>query len=172
MEFKRETLENAINAMISKEGWTDLIWDVAEFDQTFETSGNLELKIAMLEEEVKEFYQELWEFGNTPNLLKEYGDILYVAEGMLSRIEDDTFEIMDESKATAFEFCINGMLNIAKNNRTLWTDAQINEATSIIHKSNMSTLTKEGEVLRREDGKVLKSDQYVAPNMEGIFNGT
>lgn len=172
MEFKRETLENAINAMISKEGWTDLIWDVAEFDQTFETSGNLELKIAMLEEEVKEFYQELWELGNTPNLLKEYGDILYVAEGMLSRIEDDEFEIVNESKAVAFEFCINSMMNIAKNNRTLWTDDQINEATRIIHKSNMSKLTEDGQVLRREDGKVLKSDQYKAPDMKGIFYGT
>ncbi len=29
-----------------------------------------------------------------------------------------------------------------------------------VHASNMSKLTKEGKVLRREDGKVLKSDQY------------
>jgi len=29
-----------------------------------------------------------------------------------------------------------------------------------VHRSNMSKLTADGKVLRREDGKVLKSDQY------------
>jgi uncharacterized protein YqgQ len=172
MKYNRTKLENAIKGMINSEGWTDLIWDVAEFDKTFETKADLSLKITMLQEEVKEFYMEAWEFGNTPNLLKEYGDILYVAEGMLSIIEDESFEIEDEQKQVEFEFCINGMIDIAKSYKHLWTNEQINEATRIIHKSNMSKLTENGEVLRREDGKVLKSDQYVAPNMEGIFNGT
>jgi predicted HAD superfamily Cof-like phosphohydrolase len=38
-----------------------------------------------------------------------------------------------------------------------------------VHKSNMSKLTKEGYVLRREDGKVLKSDQYKEPNLDKYF---
>jgi predicted HAD superfamily Cof-like phosphohydrolase len=32
-----------------------------------------------------------------------------------------------------------------------------------VHDSNMSKKTKDGKVLRREDGKILKSDQYHEP---------
>ncbi len=36
----------------------------------------------------------------------------------------------------------------------------LEQAFGRVHVSNLSKLTKEGKVLRREDGKVLKSDQY------------
>jgi predicted HAD superfamily Cof-like phosphohydrolase len=36
----------------------------------------------------------------------------------------------------------------------------IDEVFDQVHTSNMSKLTADGQVLRREDGKVLKSDQY------------
>lgn len=39
-----------------------------------------------------------------------------------------------------------------------------------VHRSNMSKLTKEGTVLRREDGKVLKSDQYSKADINKILN--
>jgi len=45
----------------------------------------------------------------------------------------------------------------------------LEEVFAEVHKSNMSKLTKEGYVLRREDGKVLKSDQYQEPNLERYF---
>ena len=38
-----------------------------------------------------------------------------------------------------------------------------------VQRSNMSKLTKDGKVLRREDGKVLKSDQYSPANLEPIL---
>jgi hypothetical protein len=34
----------------------------------------------------------------------------------------------------------------------------------------MSKLTKDGQVLRREDGKVMKSDQYFPPNLKKILD--
>tara|TARA_R110000765_G_scaffold250236_1_gene351788 strand:+ start:230 stop:676 length:447 start_codon:yes stop_codon:yes gene_type:complete len=37
-----------------------------------------------------------------------------------------------------------------------------------VHASNMSKLDKNGKFLRREDGKVLKSDNYIAPDMKGL----
>jgi predicted HAD superfamily Cof-like phosphohydrolase len=40
---------------------------------------------------------------------------------------------------------------------------------SEVQRSNMSKLTKEGEVLRREDGKILKSDQFSPPDLYGII---
>lgn len=38
-----------------------------------------------------------------------------------------------------------------------------------IQRSNMSKLDKDGRPIYREDGKVLKSDQYFKPDIEGIL---
>lgn len=39
-----------------------------------------------------------------------------------------------------------------------------------VHRSNMSKLTADGKVLRREsDGKVLKSDQFSPPNLSKVL---
>jgi predicted HAD superfamily Cof-like phosphohydrolase len=38
-----------------------------------------------------------------------------------------------------------------------------------IHRSNMSKLDRNGRPIYREDGKVLKSDQYFKPNISGIL---
>jgi len=38
-----------------------------------------------------------------------------------------------------------------------------------IHRSNMTKLTEDGKVLRREDGKIIKSDRYEPPNLKSII---
>ena len=38
-----------------------------------------------------------------------------------------------------------------------------------VHRSNMSKLTKDGKVLRREDGKVLKSSEYTPANIDKVL---
>lgn len=38
-----------------------------------------------------------------------------------------------------------------------------------VHASNMSKLTSEGEVLRREDGKILKSEQFFRPRIAEVL---
>lgn len=47
---------------------------------------------------------------------------------------------------------------------------KIEEVFNEIHASNMSKLDKEGKPLFREDGKILKSDQYFKPNIEKILS--
>ena len=39
-----------------------------------------------------------------------------------------------------------------------------------VQASNMSKLTKDGQVLRREDGKILKSDQFFQPNLQKVID--
>lgn len=39
-----------------------------------------------------------------------------------------------------------------------------------VHKSNMSKLGPNGEVLRREDGKILKSELYKEPDLDKYFS--
>ena len=46
---------------------------------------------------------------------------------------------------------------------------KIEEVFTEIQKSNMSKLDKEGNPIYREDGKVLKSDQYFKPNIKAIL---
>jgi predicted HAD superfamily Cof-like phosphohydrolase len=38
-----------------------------------------------------------------------------------------------------------------------------------VHRSNMSKLDKDGKPLLREDGKVIKSDQYFPPDVAGVL---
>lgn len=40
-----------------------------------------------------------------------------------------------------------------------------------VHRSNMTKLTEDGKVLRRKDGKVLKSELFEEPNLEDIIKG-
>ena len=46
---------------------------------------------------------------------------------------------------------------------------KITEVFEEIQKSNMSKLDKDGKPIYREDGKVLKSDQYFKPNIKSIL---
>lgn len=47
---------------------------------------------------------------------------------------------------------------------------KIAEVFEEIQRSNMSKLDKDGNPIYREDGKVLKSDQYFKPNIKSILN--
>lgn len=46
---------------------------------------------------------------------------------------------------------------------------KIAEVFEEIQRSNMSKLDKDGQPIYREDGKVMKSDQYFKPNIKGIL---
>lgn len=46
---------------------------------------------------------------------------------------------------------------------------KITEVFEEIQRSNMSKLDKDGKPIYREDGKVLKSDQYFKPNIKAIL---
>lgn len=47
---------------------------------------------------------------------------------------------------------------------------KIEEVFTEIQRSNMSKLDKDGKPIYREDGKVLKSDQYFKPNIKTILS--
>ncbi|NRA10887.1 MAG: nucleoside triphosphate pyrophosphohydrolase family protein [Crocinitomicaceae bacterium] len=46
---------------------------------------------------------------------------------------------------------------------------KITEVFEEIQRSNMSKLDKDGNPIYREDGKVMKSDQYFKPNIQSIL---
>ena len=47
---------------------------------------------------------------------------------------------------------------------------KIEEVFNEIQKSNMSKLDENGKPIYREDGKILKSDQYFKPNIKAILD--
>ena len=47
---------------------------------------------------------------------------------------------------------------------------KIEEVYAEIQRSNMSKLDRDGNPIYREDGKVMKSDQYFKPDIAGILN--
>lgn len=112
------------------------------------TAGLLKLRRALIEEEVKEFFEELniaikkLEKGekidkeNYLNMLKEMADVQVVLSGTAVSIKQ------------------------LKNFR---------EAFLRVHQSNMSKLDESGQPIYREDGKVLKGPNYKKPNLEDLI---
>lgn len=47
---------------------------------------------------------------------------------------------------------------------------KIEEVFNEIHRSNMSKLDNNGKPIVREDGKILKSNQYFKPNINSVLN--
>ncbi len=47
---------------------------------------------------------------------------------------------------------------------------KIVEVFNEIHRSNMSKLDSEGKPIYREDGKIMKSENYFLPDIEGVMN--
>ncbi len=48
---------------------------------------------------------------------------------------------------------------------------KITEVFEEIHRSNMSKLDSEGKPIYREDGKILKSENYFLPDIEKVLEG-
>ena len=40
-----------------------------------------------------------------------------------------------------------------------------------VHRSNMSKLGNDGKPIYREDGKILKGENFIEPNLEEVLNG-
>jgi predicted HAD superfamily Cof-like phosphohydrolase len=75
-----------------------------------------------------------------------------VAEADLVAIADALADIVYVAYGTAVTYGIN-------------LDAVLNE----VHRSNMSKLDKDGRPIIRDDGKVIKSDQYSPPDIAAVL---
>jgi len=119
---------------------------------------------------VKEFHETFGlEFHETPNAV------------VSDRIVDLRHRLMQEENDEYLEACKEG-------NLTLIADAlgdkmyilfgtiiahglqhKIEEVFDEIHRSNMSKLDAEGKPIYREDGKIMKSENYFLPDIESIL---
>lgn len=140
---------------------------VTEFGETFDTSKDASLWYSLIVEEAFEFYEEYVAFGITPNLMKEYADLMYVCAGF-KRVQGNGFyNIPDIDQYDSLTQVIYMAQDVML---ALFTTSTLMEAFELVHESNMSKLDKDGNVLRNEAGKVMKSDQYRRPEMNNLFN--
>ena len=47
----------------------------------------------------------------------------------------------------------------------------LDKCFSEVHRSNMSKLGNDGKPIYREDGKILKGENFIEPNLEEVLNG-
>jgi predicted HAD superfamily Cof-like phosphohydrolase len=132
------------NLMKNQEAFSDLLEKLKEFNRSFEISY-LDAPFNLGNQQVELRYnlmkEELDEYKDAA--LK--GDIVEVADAL----GDKLYILLGTILA-------HGMQDI------------ILDVFNEIHRSNMTKLTEDGKVLRREDGKIIKSDRYQSPNLAPI----
>lgn len=124
----------------------------------------------LITEETKELKQAHEQNEGMEQIFKELADVIYVVCGFYNTMPMLPFEILPAEKVTA----IDAILEDAWNTVAMISDTYqipvnlMGEAFAAVHVSNLSKLDNNGKPIRREDGKVLKGPNYVAPNMAPI----
>ncbi len=124
----------------------DCINDVKTFHEAFKI-GNEESPIAVIKESDITLRHKL--------MAEENDEYLEAAQN------GDLVEIADACGDMLYILC-GTMLKHG-------LQGKIEEVFTEIQRSNMSKLDKDGNPIYREDGKVLKSDQYFKPNIKEIL---
>jgi len=151
-------------------GQTELCQQLMTFTEIFDTSRDADFWIKLVVEEVTEFQEEFLLEGITPNLLKEFCDVLYVMQALLLLEDYEGLVAFNTTAQEKLDAVLQECAAVADIAYGLWTTEQVLEGFRRVHDSNMSKLDNDGNVLRREDGKVLKGPNYEPPEMEGIFS--
>lgn len=170
MLTRNELSEPIRKLLTDDEAYTNVVWAILEFHKKFEVKENLPLYVDLLAEEALEFMEEILMTGVSSNLLKETSDVIYILEGLLAMIDEEELDLewKTEEKLDNTLYTINRyIIPLAT---TLFTQNQIYSAVLETHRSNMSKLDADGNVIRREDGKVLKSDQYSKADVSKIHH--
>lgn len=153
----------------STHNYLDIVWAIQAFNKAFEIKPNRPLYVKLIAEETYEFVEELVLGGVGPELLKELSDILYVLEGLLDMIEDEELpDDIDQDELQQVLDTVNRL--VVPVAMEYFTPKEVIRGFLETHKSNMSKLDGNGNVLRREDGKVMKSDLYKPADLSDIFS--
>jgi predicted HAD superfamily Cof-like phosphohydrolase len=161
-----------------------------EFMSTFDIAispSTANLYLTLIEEEHEEWVEDF--YGDAPEYmeLKELADLLYVTAGYALQLGYEDIKTSRYNVIETWDWTITylvGELAAGYNDKLrienliyclfAYADEQnwdLMEAYRRVHKSNMSKLTAEGKVLRREDGKVQKSNLYKEPDLTDLTRG-
>lgn len=139
---------------------------VGEFMQAFGASLDPRMWIKLIDEELAELYKEQ---PRTPNHLKELCDLLYVSTGLaLTAPEHIGMLIPEKERAKVVKQ--QAKVSRALNEYLVYYGENLFvEAFNRVHASNMSKLGKDGQPIKREDGKILKGPNYKEPVLDDLL---
>jgi len=128
----------------------------------------------LITEETKEL-QEAFdaEVVDMDNVFKELADVIYVVAGFYNVMPTYAPEILDEDTNQRLQRILDeaAVLVSEVSNKFKIPLPLIVAAYEIVHASNMSKVNPEtGKPVRREDGKILKGPNYVAPSMQKVVD--
>lgn len=143
---------------------------VEEFHESFGYQSP-ETQQRLICEEAREFIEAVGDFNKSQTtetmgqVLKECADVAYVSMGfILLNVGPINSALL--TPAQVEDFTASSLL-LQMLEDTVGVDILL-EAFRLVHESNMSKLDENGQVLRREDGKVLKGPNYVAPDLTAL----
>ena len=140
---------------------------LSQFMTYFGASLDPMVWVNLIEEEANEVLKAFSNEGPEQHL-KELADLRYVIvgftlvrpsllEALVSQEGIDKLSYVDKLMGAVHE-----MLDASS---ARYTDAQLSEAFSLVHTSNMSKLGEDGKPVRRADGKIMKGPHYKAPDL-------
>lgn len=100
---------------------------------------------------------------DTPRLRQHRADLL----------EEEAREAVEELRAGTLEDIAQELADVVyiAFGAAVAIGIDLDEAVRRVHAANMTKINEDGSVNYREDGKVLKSDRYQPPSMEGVVKG-
>ena len=107
------------------------------------------------------------------NLFKEIGDLIYVVAGFYNTMPSFAPEVVDEETNQRLQTILDeaAMLLSEVTQKMKIPLPIVVLCFEIVHTSNMSKINpKTGKPDRREDGKILKGPNYVAPSMQPVVD--
>jgi len=161
-----------------------------EFHDKFEVplnGGMQELYKKLVEEEHEEWIEDYYSYtAHEYDELKELADVLYVTAGLAHQMG---YKITKGVKYTKTNYdesitdIVSEIANGVKDSKTLqelmyclygYANAMgwnLDEAYARVHSSNLSKLGDDGKPVRRDDGKVLKGENYKPPFLVDLTGG-
>jgi len=139
---------------------------LAEFIRSFGASLDPMLWVKLVEEELKELYDEK---RNTPEHLKEYADLLYVFTGLDLVSNERLGTLVPEEERANIVSLMGRTERMLQEYLQHYGEETVGKAFTRVHRSNMSKLGEDGKPIKREDGKVLKGPNYRAPDLDDLL---
>lgn len=126
----------------------------------------------LVTEETKELTEEFDRQNvDMASIFKELADVIYVVAGFYNTMPSYPHEVISQEQNEEMQVIMDDAAIIVSkvcNDLKIPLDLVL-KAFLVVHVSNMSKVNPAtGEPDRREDGKILKGDYYVAPDMNPI----
>jgi predicted HAD superfamily Cof-like phosphohydrolase len=116
---------------------------------------------------VREFHQKFGAtLNDTPTRL--FKKERYLRDSLIAEEWEELWKEMDKNNLTQIAKELADLLYVVYGTAAAY-GLPIDDIFAEVHRSNMSKLDSDGNVIRRADGKVLKGKNYTPADVEGVL---